>query len=505
MIVQSKEINRDIVENVDVCVIGSGAGGAVVGAELAEAGFKTVILEEGGYYTPKDFNQKLIDMYPLLYRDNGGSSALGVPAVIIQTGRCIGGTTTINSGTCFRTPEKILQDWEKNHGLEGINSKYLDPFFTRVEKIINVEPGAPDVIGKNAMILEKGMKALGLSGGPISRNAKGCKGCGVCILGCPEGAKQSMDISYIPRASQAGAKVYADCRADKLVVKNRRADGVEGVVLNRETRKPAYKFKINAKIVVVSGGAIMTPLLLLKNRLANGNGEVGKNLRLHPCSRVAGIFKEEVEAWKGVLQSFYIDSYRDEGIMFEATSLPLSGLALAMPYFGLKQKELMAQYRNLADVGYLISDTSSGRVRTGLGQEPFITYQINQTDHEKSVRAAAILSEILFAAGAEKVLSPIAGLSLIESPKDVKKIREMKIKKHYLDYMSFHPMGTCRMGKDPKKSVVNRELESHEVKGLFICDASILPTSTLVNPQMTIMAFATRFGFWLKENREKYQ
>jgi choline dehydrogenase-like flavoprotein len=313
-----------------------------------------------------------------------------------------------------------------------------------------------------------------------------------------------MDISYIPRASQAGAKVYADCRADKLVVKNRRADGVEGVVLNRETRKPAYKFKINTKIVVVSGGAIMTPLLLLKNRLANGNGEVGKNLRLHPCSRVAGIFKEEVEAWKGVLQSFYIDSYRDEGIMFEATSLPLSGLALAMPYFGLKQKELMAQYRNLADVGYLISDTSSGRVRTGLGQEPFITYQINQTDHEKSVRAAAILSEILFAAGAEKVLSPIAGLSLIESPKDVKKIREMKIKKHYLDYMSFHPMGTCRMGKDPKKSVVNRELESHEVKGLFICDASILPTSTLVNPQMTIMAFATRLGFWLKENREQY-
>lgn len=504
MIIQSKEINLDIVENTDVCVIGSGAGGAVAGAELAEAGFKTVILEEGGYYTLKDFNQKLIDMYPLLYRDNGGTSALGVPAVIIQTGRCVGGTTTVNSGTCFRTPEKILQDWEKNYGLEGINSKYLEPFFARVEKIINVEPGAPDVIGKNALILEKGMKALGLSGGPIPRNAKGCKGCGVCILGCPEGAKQSMDVSYIPRASQAGAKVFADCRADKIVVKNRRASGVEGVVLNRETRKPAYKFKINAKIVVVSGGAIMTPLLLLKNRLANGNGEVGKNLRLHPCSRVAGIFNEEIEAWKGILQSFYIDSYRDEGIMFEATSLPLSGLAVAMPFFGLKQKELMAKYRNLADIGFLISDTSSGRVRAGLGRGPIISYQINQADHQKSIRAVEILSELLFAAGAVKILSPIAGLSLIESAKDIKKIREMKIKKDCLDYMSFHPMGTCRMGSDPKKSVVNRDLESHEIKGLFVCDASILPTSTLVNPQITIMAFATRFGFWLKENREKY-
>jgi len=504
LVKQSRDIHSDINEHAQVCVIGSGAGGAVVAKELVEAGIDVIVLEQGGYYAQEDFNQRPIDVIPVLYCNNSSIFTFGVPMVALSAGRGIGGTTVINSCTCFRVPEDVLADWEENYHLKGLTMKELSPYFQRVEDTINVHPGEMEIIGKNALMTRKGAEAMGLSHGPISRNTRNCKGCGMCNYGCPEGAKQSMEKSYIPLALKAGARIFADCRAEKIIVEDGKAVGVEGSVLERESQKPRYKIKIKAKVIILAGGAIPSPVLLLKNKLANKNGQVGKHLRIHPAARVAGLFDEEIEQWKGIMQSYYVDTYRKEGIMFEATGLAPCVGAVSMPFFGHRFKELMARFKNMVNIGLLISDSSEGSVRVGLGGTPLITYQINQKDFLKTLKGIRIGAEILFSAGAKMVFTGTRPFPVIESREEIEKINERLIKKTDLEYMAFHPMGTCRMGDEPAKAVVNRNLESHEIKNLFISDASIFPTSLSVNPQLTIMAFATRLADFLSKERSRY-
>ncbi len=501
-IVQSRDIDSEVNERAEVCIIGSGAGGAVVARELAEAGFDTVVLEEGGYFTREDFYRKPIDILPLLYRNNSAMFALGYPFMPLSVGSGIGGSTTINSCTCFRVPDQVLADWEANYQVKGLSPETLRPLFERVEKIINVQAGDFDVIGKNALVLKRGAEALGLRGAPIRRNTRGCKGCGICNFGCPEGAKQSMEVTYIPLAARAGAKIYADCRVDKIVIKSGKAVGVEGKVLERDTKAARHRITVQAQIIIVCCGAIMTPLLLLKNKIGNQSSRVGKNLRVHPGTRVSALFDEEIEQWKGIMQSYYVDSYQEQGIMLEATGVAPCVGGASLPFFGIRQKELMFRYKNIANVGILISDTSRGRVRLGPGGTPLITYWLNQEDHKKALKGIEVLSEIFFAAGAKQVFPPIAGIPVLESREEIGKIRGAK--KADIEYIAFHPMGTCRMGGDPRSSVVDCHLESHEVKGLFISDASIFPSSLSVNPQLTIMAFATYLAEFLKENAREY-
>ena len=502
MIIQSGKITSDLSETAEVCIIGSGAGGAVLAAELAAAGFDTLVIEEGEHLTKDDFTTRLTDALPLLYRNNSFIVAIGRSCIPISIGCCVGGSTTVNSATCFRAPESLLSGWERDYGLKGLGAGSLDKYFDRVEKKLNVAPGSPEYLGGNARVFKRGMEALGLSGGPIMRNARGCRGCGVCPSGCPEGAKQSMGVTYIPDASAAGARIYAGCRAGRIIVEKGRARGVEAEFISRRTGKVHGRLKVRAKLVIAACGAIYTPLLLLRSRLCNSSGQVGKNLRLHPGTRVAALFDEDIEAWKGITQSFYIDSFKEEGILLEATTIPPAAQAFSLPYFGSAHRELMSRYKNLANAGILVSDSSIGRVRPGPGGTPLVTYRLNRHDREKTLRAVEILSKVYFSAGAKKVFPSISGLPVIESEKETTKIRDRKVRKGDIEYVSFHPMGTCRMGEDPERSVVGPNLESHDVKNLFICDAGIFPTSLGVNPQMTIMAFATRLSELIKENRE---
>lgn len=501
---QGSDLNSDLNEQADVCIIGSGAGGAVAAKELAEAGFNTVVLEHGGYYAQEDFGQKPLDAFPRLYLNNSFIFSLGSPVVALSLGRAVGGTTVINSCTCFRMPEEVLAEWEEDYHLRGLSMKELLPFYERVESTINVKPGEMEVIGKNALMTRKGAEALGLSHGPIRRNTRGCKGCGLCNYGCPEGAKQSMERSYLPLAAKAGARIYADCRVDKIITENGRASGVQGKVLERSTGKAVHQLAVKARVIIVACGAVLSPVLLLKNRLGNQNGQVGRHLRVHPCARVSGVFEEEIANWKGIMQSYYVDSHQKDGIMLEATGLVPCVGAVSLPFFGYKFKELMAHYKNIVNLGLLISDSSEGRVRVDPVGKPLLTYQLNQEDFLKTLKGIRLGAEILFAAGAKSVLTGLAKIPVIESRSELEKLNPRLNRKTDLEYMAFHPMGSCRMGDEPKAAVVNRHLESHYVKNLFVSDASIFPTSLGVNPQLTIMAFATRLADYLKANRSNY-
>ncbi len=506
MIKEYNDISNHMTDAADVCVIGSGAGGAVAAKELAEKGLSVIVLEEGSAFSTRNFNQDPLDMMAMMYRDAGTTMAYGLPPASITLGKCLGGTTTINSATCFRTPSEVVQDWIANHDCRGLEYEALLPYFERVEKEINVTELSEDVLGNVYRIVKRGAKALGLSAKPLMHNVKGCEGAGVCQWGCIKGAKQSMEVTYIPKADALGARIYANCRAKRILTENGRVKGVEAVFIDPATGRRRWRMHIRAKVVCAAMGALITPALLLKNRLANTSGTLGKGLSIHPCGRVVAEMDELVDGHHGVSQGGLIDAFKEVGIMLEGIFIPPSIMAMALPGVGEEHKYLAKHYRNLAAFGVMVCDTGRGRVIPGLFGYPYLAfYSLNQADAEKLHKGIGYTAEIFFAAGAKRVFTGCYTMPTLTGKEDLKAFRRLPVKPWHFEVMAFHPLGTCRMGNDPRTSVVDLNLEAHDVKGLFIPDGSPFPTSLGVNPQLTIMSFAARAADYIATNIHRYE
>jgi len=502
MIHEGHHFEKDVELSADVVVVGSGAGGAVMAKELQEKGHSVVLLEEGGNYRTSDFSPDPIEAFTNLYRDKGMTVALGRPAVPFPIGRCLGGTTTVNSGTCFRTPESILRKWQLEWDLPDISVDAMTPYFEKIEDFYSVREVHEGNMGKNGEIFLRGARELNYSGGPLKRNMdENCVGCGVCTLGCPTGGKKPTLLNYIPAAVEKGCHVYCDFRAEDILTKNGEALGIRGSVLDRKTGKRKHGFRVKAKLTVLSAGAIHTPMLLQRNRLANSSGELGKNLRLHPGIRVYALMEERVEGWKGVPQGVYVDEFWKEGIMLEGIFVGPLLSAPAMPYFGRKNKELMFQYPHVAAFGAMIHDETRGKVRPAPLRKPYITYHLIKEDLRKAVRAIGYTAEIFFAAGAKRVYPTIPWLPEIKDRSEIGDILTGHVRSSDLEMMAFHPMGTCRMGNSAKKSVVGPYGETFDVKNLFVADAGLFPSCLGVNPMESIMAFANRNADYIHENK----
>ena len=491
------DISGEVTERVDVCVIGSGAGGAVVAKELAEAGRSVLIIEEGDYFTQDDFRGPPLERVLRTYRDQGTTMAYGRPVIPVPLGKAVGGTTVINSGTCFRPTEKVLRRWSSEYGLEGYEPESLAPTFDRVEQILHVMPVPWEVIGKNAEVFDRGVRALGLHGEPIRRNIRDCCGCGVCAFGCPSDAKQAMHVSYLPLAAARGARIMARCRAERLVVKNGRITGVEATILDRSSDAVRGRLHVRADVVVVAAGAIHTPLLLRANGIGRRSGQLGRNLRLHPALGVSAQFDEELFAWRGTLQSYFVDHLvESDDVMIEVTN-PIPGMHVAAGRsIGAATKDALAAYKHLAVAGLFVSDSSSGRVvQINRHGRPLILYALNRKDTRRLIRGMALVAEIFLAAGGRHVQVELPGLRQVTSRADLDVLRTAdRWGPEALSPTGFHPMGTCRMGPKPDRSVVDLSGQTHDVQGLYVADASLFPTCLGVNPQVTIMAFATRIA-----------
>jgi choline dehydrogenase-like flavoprotein len=504
------EIHGRVEVQADVCVIGSGAGGAVVARELAEGGLSVVVLEEGAYFTRADFQGPPFERMLRLYRDGGLTAAVGRGIVPIPLGKAVGGTTVVNSGTCFRPPARVLREWSSRWGIEGIDPESMEPILQRVEETLSVRPVPDHLLGNNARVFERGVRALGYHGAPIQRNIDGCHGCGVCAYGCPSDAKQATHLSYLPRAQAAGARIYARCRVDRLAVEGDRVLAVEADILERETDRVRGRLRVRPKLVVLAAGALHTPLLLMANGLAGGSGQAGRNLSIHPAVGVSALFDEEVYGWRGTMQSYYVDDFAEsDGLLFEVTSL-LPGLAAAtLPGTGTAVKENLARYKHLASVGLFVSDTSRGRVlRVPGGRgEPLVVYNLNRQDAARLVRGIAIAAEVFLEAGAKAVFPGLRGAGAVASRQDLEQLRRgppLAGGPTSLTPTGFHPMGTCRMGRDPASTVVDQYGRLHGLRNLFVADASVFPSCLGVNPQVTIMAMATRTAFHVLEKPGDY-
>lgn len=468
----------------DVVVVGTGAGGAPAAMALAERGLAVLLLEEGPLFTRKDFDGRPMQAMRKMYKKAGLTASVGNHVIPIPIGRGVGGTTLINSGTCFRVPDKTLAHW-REEGLTEFTPSLLAPYYEQVEKFLEVGPSSTRALGKPATLIARGCDALGYAHHALARNAPGCDGQGLCCFGCPTEAKRSTNVSYVPAALDKGAQLLTGVKVEKVLVEGGRAVGVEADASGK-------RLQVRARAVVLACGALATPVLLQRQGLGGRSGQVGKNLSIHPAAAAIGVFEERVDGWNTVPQGYAIDEFKDEGLYFEGASAPLELAALAHTGYGPSWVALMEEFPRSLMFGFMVKDTSRGTVRPRGADDALITYWLNRHDVEQVRRGLSILSRVYFAAGAREVHLPIPGSKPLRSVDEVARFERAPLAARQVDLTAYHPLGTCRMGVDPAHSVVDRTHQVHEVPGLYLCDGSVMPSSLGVNPQLTIMAMALK-------------
>lgn len=476
-------LERDTEVTCQVAVIGSGAGGAVVAAELAERGIDVVLVEEGRVHEAGSFARDPGAVIRNVYREGATTLALGRPSIPIPLGQAVGGTTTINSGTCFRVPDRVLSAWEEL-GLP-VDRDHLAACFSRVEEAIKVKPVPDHLLGGSSKVIAKGAERMGLRHGPLSRNIDGCGMSGACAFGCPRNAKQSMNITYVPRALEAGARLYTGLRARHVLRKDGRAAGIEAA-----PKSGGPTLRINADIVVSSCGTVSGVPFLKSNGIHSKH--LGRHMTIHPGAKIGALMPEDIDGWADTPQGYGIYDYADEGLMFEGAFVPPEYTAIAFPFVGRAFTEVMEAYRRIAVFGFMVSDDPAGRVYKGLDGRPFMTYWMTQRNLEQVRRGLRILAEVFFQADAQRIFLPLAGVERHDSLDSALKVLDNPIDPLSLELAAFHPLGTARMSTRRKNGVVDPDLQTWEIPDLYVVDGSIFPTSLGVNPQLSIMAYATR-------------
>jgi choline dehydrogenase-like flavoprotein len=505
---QAKDLTGDRIElEADAVVVGSGAAGAVVAYELAVTGKSVIILEAGPYVPSTQFNEKMLDMFQRMYVDGAGQTNAAGDITILQ-GRCVGGSTVVNAAACFRTPDWVLQDWVNDFGLTAYTPENLEPYFARVEKRLAVHENGPAEINPSSKKMIQGCDELGFSHRPIARNIKDCALTGFCLEGCASDRKQSMLVTYLPWAVEQGAQIYADTTVEKILVEDGRAVGVEGTISNPGDTEKKASIQVRAKSVILAAGAIQTPLMLLKQKLANSSKQVGKNFACHPSLAITALFKEELFGWRAATLGEYCDEFDSPekgGFILEAgSSAPIFMAASASPGFAEEHLRYMKNMKNIGSMISLIHDRNIGSVELVDGHKK-INYAIDPHDIPAFKKALRVAAEIWFAAGAEEVYLPTYAPITIKRAADVAAtVNDLEINPAVLRITTYHPQGTCRMGANSKQAVVGPTGETHDVEALFIADASVFPTSLMVNPQITVYGLATYISERINTDHGEY-
>ncbi|MCI0543766.1 MAG: GMC family oxidoreductase [Actinobacteria bacterium] len=485
----------------DVVVVGSGAGGGVAAAVLAEAGLDVVILEKGGYHSEADFTHLEADAYKRLYLD-GVLSSTADGGITMVAGSTLGGGTVVNYTTSFDTPASVREEWDRVGGFERVftGDAYAESMAqvgSRLEVNTDSEPSPRDVI------LEKGLREMGWHVGALPRNTVGCTGedCGYCTMGCRIGAKRSTLATYLEDAHRDGARIVVGAHVDMVTTDEAGVTGVTATV-------SGHRLTVRARAVVLAAGALSTPAILLRSKL--GGRAVGRHLRLHPVTVVWARFDDRVDPWTGRLQTRYTDEFADldgQGHGFKLETAPLHPLFPAA-FIGWEDgagfKHDVLGLANLGLAGVLLRDRDHGRVVIRRDGSPVWRYEISPYDQAHVRVGVGRAAEVLAAAGAVEVLSstvrPVRW-SPGSAPVDsfVEAVDAVGYGSNRTRYFSFHQMGTARMGSDPAQSVVDDANESHHTPGLYVMDASCFPTASGVNPMLTIVAIAHRGAKLLAE------
>ncbi len=490
-----RELPRGVVENVapdttlttDVCIIGSGVGGAMAACRFSEAGHEVLVLEEGSYRTPADFsfdeNAALRD----LYAEAGMRSTDDLKFSILQA-RCAGGGSTVNWMVMLRTPEYVLHEWSTQHAAEELTPAAMTPVFDRFERETHVGAVADSAHSRANRILLDGSRALGWRAHAANVNTRECMRSGMCGLGCPYDAKQTVLETYLARALAAGARMLCGLRAERIV--------------QTAQRKTVYartsdggRVVIHAKVLIIAAGAVETPALLQRSGLGNEN--VGKHLRLHPTTAVVGVYDEPVYAASGIPLTTYCDEFvqlrGDHGHWIETSPLAAGFAALSLPGFGEAHRSYMRQYPYLAPLIVLVrdgspDDPSRGSVRWERNGRARIDYRLSEGDRALMLHGLESAAKVHFAMGATSVLTLHRRETLLHSEADLPRIRAANATIGDPMLFSAHVNGTCRMGGLSRESACTPAGEVRGAPGIYVLDGSLLPSAPGVNPHETIAA-----------------
>jgi choline dehydrogenase-like flavoprotein len=499
------DVKQDRTLECDVCIVGSGAGGSFVAAQLAQAGKRVVMLEDGGFHKSDAFDMTERTMAPRLYQE-GGARSTADQSITIYQGRAVGGTTVINWTTCFRTPERVFQHWHEHHDVEGISHAALVPHWEAVEKRLNIIKMTIEQVNRNNMVTWNGLKKLGWHADLLHRNVKNCAHTGYCGMGCPIDAKQSMLVTKVPEAVRAGADLYANAWVQRITRDGRKCTSVVAKLRDPQTDKPSgVTLTVRAKVAVLSGGAINTPALLLRSDI-NANGRTGKRTFLHPSVTTTGMHAERIDPLVGAPQYVHSDQFVDRGpdkigMLVEVFPLYVSGTAGQTPVYGLEKQALMDLYPHLALTGILLHDgfdlkngDEGGTVTLKPSGHPRLDYAWNERLMEGLHAAALAGARIQLAGGAKQVLLA-HGMYARSEAESEQLLASASYGPCQIPVASAHVMGGCAMGKNERTSVVDSAtLRHHGFDNVFVIDGSVYPTSLTVNPQLSIYGLASWAG-----------
>ncbi len=484
------------IDEADFVIVGTGAGGATAARVLTGAGHSALLVEEGEAIAPDQRPTALIEAMARTFRDFGTTvTAGGRPFPLLQ-GRLVGGSTAINSGIIWRMPEDTRVAWGAEHGLAAlVEAAPLERAFEEIERELQVAPTAEALFGGNNERMAVGARALGLPGKAMLRNAARCRGSGRCLQGCPNLARQSMDVSYVPRALQRGGRLHAQVRVERVLFEGRRAVGVEGV------RPSGERVKLRGRRgVIVAGGAIQTPLLLWRSGVRRN---VGQNFRAHPGSAVVGRFDAPIAMSFGATQAYEIP-LRERGMKLETLALPPEMLASRLPGAGAEWQERLSQLDHYAQWAVLNRMEAVGTIRPGFfAGTAKVVYTPTPADLERTREGVLLLAKLLFAAGATEVYPGFAGRAeVVRSVDELAPLAEGKVRPGDFHLMASHLFGGACAGSDPRRAVVDPTLAVFEREALYCMDASVFPSNLGVNPQHTIMGMARRAAEQLANESE---
>ncbi|HEY6461527.1 MAG TPA: GMC family oxidoreductase, partial [Polyangiaceae bacterium] len=411
--------------------------------------------------------------------------------ISVLQGKCVGGSSVLTGGVCFRIPGEVLHEWSHDLGLRTMTAEGLDAHFRAVEEVVHVETVPDSMRSRGTELFLEGAAKMGIPMKSMRRNTSGCHGASRCNFGCPHGAKLSVDVSYLPDACNHGALVVTDALVDRVDVTAGIARGVRGRLLDSEGN-PGLELDVRAKLVVVACGSLHTPLLLRASGVDSTH--VGRHMTLHPGFRVGAVFDEQVEGWDGALQSVYSDHFAADGITLVSVHPPPSIIAAAYPGVAGAYMENVRKTPRFAMFGGMIHDEGGGRIHRFVGREPLVTYRMARADVPRLLKAIDIVARMGFAAGAREIALPVFGIDTLKSERELDAFVANPPAMRRIECTAYHPLGSAKMSAHPRGGVVKESGESWQVDNLYVADGSVLPTSIGVNSQLPIMSVAHKIA-----------
>ncbi|MDF1630603.1 MAG: GMC family oxidoreductase [Alcanivoracaceae bacterium] len=493
-----------------VCIIGSGCGGATLAKRLTDFGIDVILLEQGGYYPARDMDQNELNMAGKITAERNLSTSHD-NGNILAYGQNLGGASVHYWADSYRTPQFKLDEWELEYGVSGHQLKDLEPAFSAIERDLNIHPATEEYFNTMNQLLRSASQTIGWHGHHVPQARKHCVKSGHCMQGCLYDAKQSQMVTHIPTAIKQGARVIADAKAGRLEFKGNQAESLQVQMIDRRTNRPSnIELTVKAKHFVVAAGGFNSSYFLMKQGLQEKLPALGKYFSMNPSTVVHGIYDRPITLWRNIPAAYCVDefverryrngSYTEGGFLIMANQMHPGALAASLPGFSDDHAQIMEKLPHLGGTVSWLDDLPDelGEIRIDGNGNRVVHYEYGPKTQKVMKSALSKQAEVQFSAGAKEII--VAGLQGIRlaSMADIKKLDDITFTSGGLFLASPHPGGGCRMGVDDQNSVVDYTHKVHGYANLFVSDSSVFPTSSALDPSLTIMAFSYRAADHIK-------